>query len=83
MHRPKLDLHGCHIHEAWKKVAKFLESCYYTNYTNCEIICGQGAIKQEIEQWLDLNSNVQEYRLNTRTQGSYNIKLRKKRIRNK
>jgi len=83
MHRPSLDLHGNHVHESWKKVAKFLESCYYTNYTNCEIICGQGAIKQEIEQWLSLNSHVQEYRLNTRTQGSYNIKLRKRRIRNK
>ena len=47
--RPKLDLHGNHVHEAWKKVAKFIESCYYTNYTHCEIVCGQGRIKAEIE----------------------------------
>ena len=78
MHRPTLDLHGAHVHEAWKKVAKFIETCYYTNYKSCEIICGQGAIKQEIESWLHLNTHVREYRLNTRTQGSYNIKLKKR-----
>ena len=77
--RPKLDLHGNHVHEAWKKVAKFIESCYYTNYTNCEIICGQGLIRNEIETWLHLNTYVREYRLNTRTQGSYNILLKKDR----
>ena len=76
--RPKLDLHGNHVHEAWKKVAKFIESCYYTNYTHCEIVCGQGRIKAEIEEWLRLNTHVQEYRLNVRTQGSYNIKLKKR-----
>ena len=43
-----------------------------------EIICGQGAIKQEIESWLHLNTHVREYRLNTRTNGSYNIKLKKR-----
>lgn len=75
---PKLDLHGNHVHEAWKKVAKFIESCYYTNYKHCEIVCGQGAIKQEIESWLHLNTHVREYRLNVRTQGSYNIKLKKR-----
>ena len=77
-----LDLHGVRIHEAWKKVAKFIETCYYTNYKSCVVICGQGRIKQEIESWLS-QIVVQEYRSsNTRTNGSYNIKLRKKRIRN-
>ena len=76
--RPKLDLHGNHVHEAWKKVAKFIESCYYTNYTPCEIVCGKGRIKAEIEEWVHLNTQVQEYRLNVRTQGSYNIKLKKR-----
>lgn len=74
----KLDLHRMHIHEAWKNVDKFIEQCYYNNYKGCEIICGQGAIKQEIETWLNLNKHVKEYRLNVRTQGSYNIKLKKR-----
>ena len=75
---PKLDLHGNHVHEAWKKVAKFTEACYYTNYKHCEIVCGQGEIKREIEHWLHLNTHVVEYRLNARTNGSYNIKLKKR-----
>ena len=73
----KLDLHKMHVHEAWKNVDKFLERCYYNKNIRCEIICGQGLIKQEIETWLHLNRYVREYRLNTRTQGSYNIKLKK------
>ena len=76
----KLDLHGKHIHEAWKKVDRFVKECYYDNYKSCEIICGQGAIRNEIETWLYLNSYVREYRFNTRTQGSYNIKLKKRNI---
>ena len=75
---PSLDLHRMHVHEAWKAVDKFVEQCYYSNHKRCEIICGQGSIKQEIETWLHLNTYVREYRLNTRTQGSYNIKLKKR-----
>jgi len=74
----KLDLHGLTIHNAWKTVDSFLQRCYYDNYKSCEIICGQGAIKQEIETWLHLNTFVRDYKLNTRTQGSYNIKLKKR-----
>jgi len=73
----KLDLHRMHVHEAWKNVDKFIEQCYYSNNKRCEIICGQGLIKNEIETWLHLNTYVREYRLNTRTQGSYNITLKK------
>jgi len=73
----RLDLHGFHIHEAWKKVDRFISKCYYDNYKSCEIICGQGLIKNEIETWLHLNSYVREYKL-SRTQGSYNIKLKKR-----
>ena len=73
----KLDLHRMHVHEASKNVDKFIEQCYYSNNKRCEIICGQGLIKNEIETWLHLNTYVREYRLNTRTQGSYNITLKK------
>lgn len=73
-----LDLHGLHIHSAWKSVDRFLKECYYDNYKSCEIICGQGAIKQEIETWLHLNTYVRDYKLNPRTQGSYNVKLKKR-----
>ena len=76
--RIRLDLHGKHVHEAWKAVDKFVEQCYYNNNKRCEIFCGQGLIKQEIETWLHLNTYVREYKLNTRTQGSYNIVLKKR-----
>ena len=76
---PSLDLHRMHVHEAWKAVDKFVEQCYYSNHKRCEIICGQGRIKAEIEEWLHLNTYVREYKLNTRTQGSYNILLKKDR----
>ena len=72
----KLDLHGKHIHEAWKCVDRFINDCYYSNIKRCEIICGQGAIRTEIETWLHLNKHVKEY--NNRTQGSYNIILTKR-----
>jgi DNA-nicking Smr family endonuclease len=76
--RRRLDLHGKYIHEAWKSVDRFISECYYDNNKSCEIICGQGMIKQEIETWLCLNIYVREYKLNTRTNGSYNIKLKKR-----
>jgi DNA-nicking Smr family endonuclease len=75
----KLDLHGLTVHNAWKKVDIFLNTCYYNKYKSCEIICGQGLIKQEIEIWLHSNAKVREYRL-SRTQGSYIIKFIKRKI---
>ena len=76
--RPSLDLHGKHVHEAWKTVDRFIERCYYDNYKSCEVICGQGRIRDEIETWFDLNRFVLNYRFNTRTQGSYNVQLIKR-----
>jgi DNA-nicking Smr family endonuclease len=74
----KLDLHGKHIHEAWKSVDTFLLECYYKSIKRCVIICGQGLIRNEIETWLHLNRYVTDYKLNSRTQGSYHIKLKKR-----
>lgn len=74
----RLDLHGKHVHEAWKLVDRFLSDCYYKNIKRCEIICGQGAILIEIETWLHLNTFVREYRFNTRTKGSYTVNLKKR-----
>ena len=73
-----LDLHKKHVHEAWKAVDRFLQDCYYKNIKRCEIICGQGLIRNEIETWLHLNTYVKEYRFNTRTQGSYTVYLIKR-----
>lgn len=73
----RLDLHGLFIHDAWKTVARFIDECYYSNIKTCEIICGQGAIKQEIETWLSLNNKVRKFTI-TRTNGSYIVKLIKK-----
>jgi DNA-nicking Smr family endonuclease len=70
----KLDLHGKHIHEAWKSVDTFLLECYYKSIKRCVIICGQGLIRNEIETWLHLNRYVTDYKLNSRTQGSYHIR---------
>jgi DNA-nicking Smr family endonuclease len=74
----KLDLHGKHIHEAWKSVDRFITECYYDNYKTCEIVCGQGLIRDELGVWLHLNALVRYYKFNTRTQGSFNIKLKKR-----
>jgi len=76
--KTSLDLHGKHIHEAWKSVDRFISECYYSNIKRCEIICGQGLIRNEIETWLHLNIHVREYRFNVRTQGSYNVILKKR-----
>jgi len=76
--KTSLDLHGKHIHEAWKSVDRFISECYYSNIKRCEVICGQGLIRNEIETWLHLNKHVREYRFNIRTQGSYNVILKKR-----
>ncbi len=76
--KASLDLHGKHIHEAWKSVDRFISECYYSNIKRCEVICGQGLIRNEIETWLHLNIHVREYRFNVRTQGSYNVILKKR-----
>jgi len=76
--KTSLDLHGKHIHEAWKSVDRFIGECYYSNIKRCEIICGQGLILNEIETWLHLNIHVREYKFNVRTQGSYNVILKKR-----
>ncbi len=76
--KTSLDLHGKHIHEAWKSVDRFISECYYSNIKRCEVICGQGLIRNEIETWLHLNIHVREYRFNVRTQGSYNVILKKR-----
>ena len=73
-----LDLHGKHVHEAWKCVDRFVSECYYSNITRCEIICGQGLIRNEIETWLHLNKHIREFRFNSRTQGSYNLTIQKR-----
>lgn len=73
-----LDLHGKHVHEAWKSVDRFVSECYYSGITRCEIICGQGLIRNEIETWLHLNKHIREFRFNRRTQGSYNITIQKR-----
>ena len=51
-----LDLHGAHIHEAWKKVAKFIETCYYTNYKVVKLFVGKVGLKTSNTY------GVQEYR---------------------
>jgi len=35
--KTSLDLHGKHIHEAWKSVDRFIGECYYSNIKRCEI----------------------------------------------
>jgi DNA-nicking Smr family endonuclease len=71
-----LDLHGLITHTAWKKVANFLESCYYSDITNCKIICGQGAMSSELGEWIRLNRYTKSYK-SSHCGGSYTVKLKR------
>lgn len=72
-----LDLHGFTVHNAWKELTFFLHEYYYQKNYKVTVICGHGAMKQEIEQWLKLHPRVKSFKP-LKSGGSYEVKLEKK-----
>lgn len=72
----RLDLHGYHIHVAWRLVNNFLYENYFSKTKTVIVICGHGLIKNEIEEWLRLHPKVRDFK-QLANGGSYQVKLKK------
>ena len=73
----KIDLHGLHIHNAWKHFNQAITEAYLSNNKKVHVITGQGAIMREVEVWARNHSYVKEGVQNPRNPGSFSIKLQK------
>ena len=71
-----IDLHGYHLHEAWKHFNKGIEQHYYTNYRNkVTVITGQGVIMREFPTWAQNHPLVKEIRQQPHNPGSFSVIL--------
>lgn len=75
-----IDLHGYHIHEAWKHFNKQVEEAYFKGYKKVVVVTGQGRIMHEMPQWITNHPRIREYRQARHNPGSFNCILEKKRI---
>lgn len=73
-----IDLHGCHIHEGWRKFQRQVDQAYFAGNKRCTVITGQGAMMNEFPTWAYNHPRVREYRTTTRNPGSFTIYLVKK-----
>ena len=74
----KVDLHGYHIHEGWRKFNQHMEQLYYNNIKRATVITGQGRMMQEFPTLADNCRYVKEYKQDLRNKGSWNITFIKK-----
>lgn len=75
----RIDLHGYHIHEGWRKFNRALDEAYYNNYKRVTVITGQGAMMQEFPTWAHNHPKVREVKQpNKHNPGSFTVILTKK-----
>lgn len=66
-----IDLHGYHIHEAWKYFNREIEKAYYQNKKRITVITGQGDIMREMPNWISNHRLIMEYRQHKWNPGSF------------
>jgi len=74
----RIDLHGYHIHEGWRKFKIAIDRAYYDNHKKVTVITGQGAMMHEFPTWAHNHPLVKECRQENHNPGSFSIKLNKK-----
>jgi DNA-nicking Smr family endonuclease len=74
----RIDLHGYHIHEGWRKFKTAIDRAYYDNHRKVTVITGQGAMMREFPTWAHNHPLVREYKQEKYNPGSFLIKLKKK-----
>jgi len=74
----RIDLHGYHIHEAWRKFNQKVDDAYYKGARKCIIITGQGSMMFEFPTWATNHPRIKEYRQTPHNPGSFSIFLVKK-----
>ena len=55
-----IDLHGYHVHEAWKQFTNQIDNIYYTGAKRVTVVTGQGAIMREMPTWITNNPKIKE-----------------------
>jgi DNA-nicking Smr family endonuclease len=58
-----IDLHGCHIHEGWRKFNRAIEQAYLNNYRRVTVITGQGSMMQELPTWAHNHARIREIKV--------------------
>ena len=66
-----IDLHGYHIHEAWRHFNNKIDDAYYRGMRKVVVVTGQGAIMREMPQWISNHARIREYRQPTHNPGSF------------
>lgn len=73
-----IDLHGYHIHNAWKHFNNEITNAYFQGYKKCIVITGQGLMMHEVTQWAYHHVYVRECKQHERNPGSFTVKLKKR-----
>jgi DNA-nicking Smr family endonuclease len=74
-----IDLHGCHIHEGWRKFNREINEAYFDNYKRVTVITGQGSMMLELPTWAENHPRVREVMQSApHNRGSFTILLKKK-----
>lgn len=75
----RIDLHGFHIHEGWRKFNRAIEDAYLNGHRTVSVITGQGAMMRELPTWAHNHPRIREFRQQQKhNPGSFTIKLKKK-----
>ena len=76
MHR--IDLHGYHLHEAWKQFKTKVDDAYYAGHLRVEVVTGQGRIMNEMPGWITNHTKIREYIQKRWNPGSFTCILNKR-----
>ena len=74
----RIDLHGYHIHNAWRQFNEQINEAYLTGHKKCYVITGQGSMMHELHTWADNHPYIRECNQTPHNPGSFSIKLQKK-----
>lgn len=74
----RIDLHGYHIHSAWRHFNTRVTEAYFQGYKKCTVITGQGAMMNEFETWARNHPRIRECTRHPKNPGSFTIKLNKR-----
>ncbi|RAK06688.1 DNA mismatch repair protein MutS2 [Halanaerobium saccharolyticum] len=74
---PKLDLRGERYDAAQHKVDKYLDDAFLAGLNEVEIVHGKGtgALRQAVEEVLEKNSHVKDYRLGRQKEGGMGVTI--------
>lgn len=74
-----IDLHGCHIHEGWRKFNRAINEAYLNNWRKVTVITGQGQMMRELPTWAANHPRIREAKQQQKhNPGSFTILLTKK-----